>query len=116
MIDPPVMLWVMSFRPGFAFNILAGVVYKKCVSNRVELCSLFLHPPISPLEDHHNAISTHLRIFTAFEERSHEDKADIVVPHDNVLGVLYLEDILEDCHRVNTRSLTCSLASPKTKD
>ena len=61
-------------------------------------------------------ISTHLRIFTAFEERSHADKADIVVPHDNVLGVLYLEDILEDCHQVNRCSLTCSLAFPKTKD
>lgn len=27
MIEPPVMLWVMSRRPGFMFNILAGWVY-----------------------------------------------------------------------------------------
>lgn len=26
MIEPPVMLWVMSRRPGFMFNIFAGMV------------------------------------------------------------------------------------------
>lgn len=26
MMEPPVMLWVISFSPGFIFSILAGVV------------------------------------------------------------------------------------------
>jgi hypothetical protein len=34
---PPVMLWVISLRPGFMFNIFAGVVLLKRQQEKIEV-------------------------------------------------------------------------------
>ena len=41
----------------------------------------------------------YLRIFATLEKRRHADQADIVVPHDCILGIIAgnFEDILEHC-------------------
>lgn len=51
-------------------------------------------------------------IFATFEERSHTNEADIIVPHDRVLGIIPgdFEDVLKDCTvRVNKERLRCKL-------
>jgi hypothetical protein len=44
-------------------------------------------------------VLSYLGIFAAFEKWGHTDEADIIVPHDGVLGVVprNSEDILKDC-------------------
>lgn len=91
MIEPPVMLWVISRRPGFKFNILAGWV---CILiSIIGFCGNVLHAE-GQFEE-----PSYLGIFAAFEERGHADQADIVVPHDGILVVVTwdLEDVLEHC-------------------
>jgi hypothetical protein len=82
MIEPPVMLWVISLRPGFRLSILAGVVWNM---------SVLLEQTFSIVD------STCLGVFATLEERSHADEADVVIPHDCVLGVITgkLEDVLK---------------------
>lgn len=38
-------------------------------------------------------------ILATLKERSHADKADIIIPHDGILGIIPwdFEDVLKDC-------------------
>lgn len=43
MIEPPVMLWVMSLSPGFRLSIFAGVVCKGDVSHTTKRVGCFVN-------------------------------------------------------------------------
>lgn len=79
---PPVILWQISRRPGFAFNIFAGVV-----------CSV-----VSSV-DVHQSRTAYLGVLIATEEMCRPHEADVVIPHDSPFLFLAgdLECILEDC-------------------
>jgi hypothetical protein len=82
------MLCVISLRPGFKLSIFAGVV----LESQSHLVFDF-------------RIMTYLGVFATFEERSHTNETDIVVPHDGILGVVPrdFENILKDFDWVSYR-------------
>lgn len=87
-MEPPVILWVISFSPGFIFSILAGVVCEGQVDA----------VPTGPC-------ATHLGILAALEEGCHADETNVVVPHDGILSLVAreFENVLKDCHGVNNQ-------------
>ena len=88
-IDPPVMLWVMSLSPGFMLSIFAGVV-----------CTLLTPLTAGPRDIvKMEGIGTYLGILATLKERGHPNEPDIVVPHDRIIRVVSwdLEGVLEYC-------------------
>ena len=96
LMEPPVMLNVMSRRPGLSPSIFPGVV-----------CSCQL-PPGAPSGWN----STCLGILATLEEGSHANKTNVVIPHDCVASLLpwHPEFILKNCRR-NVSSSTERLKS-----
>jgi len=80
---PPVILCVISLRPGFMPNILAGVVFRF----------------VNELSWNALVEVTDLGIFAAFEKRSDPNKSNIVIPHHAVLLFISreVENILKYC-------------------
>ena len=75
------MLWVISLRPGFIFNILAGVVYNAI--SQTEKCRIG---------------NSDLGVFATLKERSDANESNIVVPHHSVILVVSrdFEYVLKD--------------------
>lgn len=84
---PPVMLCVISFRPGFNPSIFAGVVYNQY--NR--------SAPISTKELEMEL--SYLGILATLEERGDANKSNIIIPHNGIVLVITRkpENILKDC-------------------
>ena len=76
------ILWVISFNPGFIFSILAGVVCE----GQVDAVPT-------------GACTTDLGVFATLEEGGHANEANIVVPHDSILCLVARdsENVLKDC-------------------
>ena len=99
LIEPPVMLYVMSLRPGLRLSILAGVV---CPSQR-------------GWKRGSKKDCTDLAVAATFEERSHPNKPNIVIPHDSVDGIVTrnLELVVKSCLHVS-KGLPITLTKQNT--
>lgn len=87
------MLCVISRRPGFIFSIFAGIVY---ILLSKQLCHIGAPGEMGRSKE------PYLGVFAALEEGGHADQADVVIPHDRVLGLITgdLEDVLEYYNKI----------------